>query len=75
MADPSRFRRFLERFGEIQTKIVLTIIYFVVLAPLALLLRILRQGDLLELERPASESFARTREPIPTDRERCERQF
>lgn len=63
------------RLGEAQTVVVLSLIYATVLAPLALALRLLGRSDLLELRSPRTESFAAPKQPIPTDRERCERQF
>jgi hypothetical protein len=61
--------------GEAQTVVILTLVYATVLAPMALLLRLVGRADLLELQRARGESFAVRKSQIPTDRERCERQF
>ena len=71
----SGWRAIAGRLGEVQTVVVLSLIYATVLAPLALLLRLFGRGDLLELRTPRTGSFAAPKQPIPTDRERCERQF
>ena len=63
------------RLGEAQTVVLLSLVYATVVGPMALLLRLFGRGDLLELRRPRTGSFALPKRAIPTDRERCERQF
>ena len=65
----------VQRVGEAQTTVVLTLIYSLVLGPIALLLRAFRRGDLLELQAGATGSFARRKTMVPTDAERCARPF
>ena len=64
-----------QRLGAVQTVVLLTLVYVAVLGPLALLLRVAGRADLLALRGPAGESFALPKQQVPTDRERCERQF
>jgi hypothetical protein len=71
----SGWMRIAQRLGEVQSVVILTLIYAAVLAPMALLLRLVGRADLLELRQARGESFARPKQRIPTDRERCERQF
>jgi len=71
----SGWMRITQRLGEVQTVVVLTLVYTLVLGPLALLLRLFGRADLLELRVARGESFALPKQPVPTDRERCERQF
>ena len=66
---------FVRRLGQIQTTVVLTLIYVLVYGPSSVLLRVFGRGDLLELRREEGTSFARSKVQTPTDRERCERQF
>jgi hypothetical protein len=71
----SGWMRIAQRLGEVQTVVILTLVYATTLAPMALLLRLVGRADLLELRQTRGESFARAKQRIPTDRERCERQF
>jgi len=71
----SGWLRIAKRLGEVQTVVLLSLVYASVLGPLALLLRVAGRADLLELRRPRGESFALPKQRVPTDRERCERQF
>jgi hypothetical protein len=71
----SGWMRIARCLGEAQTVVILTLVYATVLAPMALLLRLLGRADLLELGRERGESFAVPKSQVPTDRERCERQF
>ena len=66
---------FVHVLGEVQTTLILTLIYVVILAPLALCLRLFGRGDLLELRARETASFARPKQMVPTDVERCARQF
>jgi hypothetical protein len=66
---------FAHRLGQIQTAILLFLVYVLVIGPLSIVLRLLGQGDLLDARRAKGESFAHPHRQIPTDRERCERQF
>ena len=66
---------FAHRVGQIQTSILLAIAYVLVIGPTALLLRVIGRRDLLDLHAKKTASFAHPKQAIPTDRERCERQF
>jgi hypothetical protein len=66
---------FAHRLGQIQTGIILFLVYVLIIGPLSLLLRLFGRGDLLEMRRPPGVSFAHEKEQIPSDAERCERQF
>ena len=66
---------FAHRLGQVQTAILLFLIYTLVLGPLAFILRVFGRQDLLELRRSARTSFAHRKEQVPTDPARCERQF
>jgi hypothetical protein len=70
-----RWMAFVVRLGTIQTTIVLFVIYAFVLGPVSLVMRAIARRDLLELRRPSSSTFAHPKRQIPTDPERCERQF
>ena len=67
--------RFVHRLGEVQTTILLTLIYVLMIGPLSVSLRVLGRGDLLELKGPRDGTFAHPKLQIPTDAERCERPF
>jgi len=66
---------FAHRLGQIQTAIILFLVYVLLIGPLSLLLRLFGRGDLLEMRRRPGTSFAHQKEQIPSDAERCERQF
>ena len=67
---------FAHALGQLQTGILLSLIYVLALGPMAFVLRVLGRRDLLELRRPSTNaSFAHLKTQVPTDRERCERQF
>ena len=67
--------RFVHALGRVQTTLLLSLVYVVVVGPLWLCMCVLGRRDLLETRRVAAPSFARAKPKIPTDRERCERQF
>ena len=67
--------RIAQRLGEVQTVVLLTLVYATVLGPLALWLRLVGRADLLALRQARGESFALPKQQVPTDLERCERQF
>jgi len=67
--------RFAHRLGQIQTAILLFLVYALVIGPLAVMLRVFGRRDLLEMRRSARPSFAHPKRQIPTDPERCQRQF
>ena len=46
-----------------------------ILGPMALLLRLFGRGDLLSLRAAKAQSFALAKQMVPTDVERCTRQF
>jgi hypothetical protein len=71
----SGWMRIARHLGEVQTLVVLTLVYATVLGPLALMLRLVGRADPLALRQAGGESFAHPKQPLPTDRERCERQF
>ena len=66
---------FAHRLGLIQTAILLSLAYVLVIGPTSILLRVVGRRDLLELHGTKAASYAHPKRPIPTDRERCERQF
>ena len=66
---------FVDVLGQVQTTLLLSLIYGLVLGPMALLLRVVRRGDLLALRATDAASFAQPKRMVPTDRERCTRQF
>jgi hypothetical protein len=65
----------VRRMGQSQNVVLLTLTYVVVLGPIWLILRLTRRSDLLELRSQATASFARPKQPVPTDADRCERPF
>ena len=67
--------RFVEALGRVQTTLLLSLVYAVVIAPLWLCMCVLARRDLLGTRRVAAPSFAAQKPRVPTDRERCERQF
>jgi hypothetical protein len=67
--------RFAHRLGQIQTALILALVYVLVIGPTSLVLRGIGRRDLLELRTTNTSSFAHEKHAIPTDRERCERQF
>ena len=71
----SSWMHFVDVLGQVQTTLLLSLIYGLVLGPMALLLRLVRRGDLLGLRRAGGASFAQPKQMIPTDLERCTRQF
>lgn len=66
---------FALRLGKIQTAIVLFVVYAFVLGPLSLVMRGIVRRDLLEMRHRPRPSFAHSKKQVPTDPERCERQF
>ena len=66
---------FADRLGKIQTAIILFLTYVLVLGPISFILRGIGRQDLLELKRTEGATFAHAKKAVPTDRERCERQF
>ncbi|TFG92635.1 MAG: hypothetical protein E4H11_09210 [Myxococcales bacterium] len=71
----SGWMRIAQRLGEVQTVVILTLVYTMVIAPMALLLRLVGCADLLEMRQARGDGFALPKQQVPTDRERCERQF
>jgi hypothetical protein len=67
--------RFVHVLGQVQTTLILTLIYVVVLGPMVLLLRLAGRGDLLAIRGGKAQSFAHPKQMVPTDLERCSRQF
>ena len=66
---------FVNVLGQVQTTLILSLIYGLILGPMALLLRLFRRGDLLALRATGGASFAHPKQMVPTDVERCARQF
>ena len=66
---------FAHRLGQIQTSILLFLVYVLVIGPTSLILRVFARRDLLEIRRYEGSSFAHAKKQVPTDRERCEHQF
>jgi len=71
----SSWMAIVRRMGQSQNVVLLTLTYVVVLGPIWLILRLTRRSDLLELHSQGSVSFARPKQPVPTDADRCERPF
>jgi hypothetical protein len=66
---------FVDVLGQVQTTLILSLIYGLILGPMALLLRLFGRGDLLVLRAKPGASYAQPKQMIPTDVERCARQF
>ena len=66
---------FAHALGRVQTAILLFLVYVLAVGPMAFMLRVVGRRDLLELRRPVGTSFAHSKRQVPTDGERCERQF
>jgi hypothetical protein len=67
--------RFVDALGRVQTTLLLSLVYVVLIGPLWLFVCVIGRRDLLETRRLAAPSFAAQKENVPTDRERCERQY
>ena len=67
--------RFVDALGRVQTTLLLSLVYVLMIGPLWLCVRVLGRRDLLGTRRVAAASFAAEKAKVPTDRERCERQF
>ncbi len=67
--------RFVDALGRAQTTLLLSLVYVLGIGPLWLCVRVLGRRDLLGTRRVAASSFALPKAQVPTDRERCERQF
>ena len=65
---------FAHVLATVQNFILLFVVYFLVIGPLALVMRALRR-DLLAMRGERHASFYTPKEPVPTDLERCERLF
>lgn len=66
---------FADGLARVQTVVLLSVVYVIVIGPLWVALCALGRRDLLEMRRLPGNSFAHTKQQIPTDRARCERQF
>jgi hypothetical protein len=71
----SAWMRFVDVLGQVQTTLILTLIYVFVLGPMVLVLRLAGRGDLLAMRGGKAQSFAHPKQMVPTDVERCSRQF
>jgi len=67
--------RFVNALGRVQTTLLLSLVYVIGVGPLWLCVCVLGRRDLLETRRVAATSFSAQKPKVPTDRERCERQF
>jgi len=67
--------RFVNALGRAQTTLLLSLVYVVGVGPLWLCVCVFGRRDLLETRRVAATSFSAQKSKVPTDRERCERQF
>lgn len=67
--------RFVDVLGRVQTTLLLSVVYLVLIGPLWLCMCVLGRRDLLAMRRVAATSFSVRKPHVPTDRERCERQF
>jgi hypothetical protein len=67
--------RFVEALGRVQTTLLLSLVYLLVIGPLWVCVCLIGRRDLLATRRTPASSFAAEKARIPTDRERCERQF
>ena len=67
--------RFVEALGRAQTALLLSLVYLLGVGPLWLLVCALGRRDLLGTRRRPAASFLAEKARVPTDRERCERQF
>jgi hypothetical protein len=70
----ARWSAFAHRLGQIQTTILLSIVYLIALGPISLIVR-LRGHDLLGLRRSQISSYWAPIPPISSDIERARRQF
>jgi hypothetical protein len=67
--------RLVDALGRAQTTLLLSLVYILGIAPLWLCVCFLGRRDLLATRRRPAASFALPKPRVPTDRERCERQF
>ena len=67
--------RFALVLGRVQTTLLLSLVYILGIGPLWLCMCVLGRRDPLATRRRAAPSFACPKPRVPTDRERCERQF
>jgi maltodextrin utilization protein YvdJ len=74
-----RFKRgwmtFVHWLGRVQTALILFLIYVLVIGPVWFFLWVTRRSDLLAIKKPADGITWSIKPRIPTDIERCERQF
>lgn len=67
--------RFVHGLGRVQTTLVLSLVYVLLIGPAWFWVALIGRRDLLGTRRAPTASFASPKARIPTDRERCERQF
>jgi hypothetical protein len=67
------WKRFGQRLADIQARIILTLIYFLVLAPYGLVVRLLR--DPLGISRPREASTWLVKPDVPATLDAARRQF
>ena len=68
------WKAFGHALGQVQTAILLAIIYHLAIGPISLVCRLLRR-EMLSLGRPDAASYATTLPSISSTLERAERQF
>ena len=67
--------KFVDAFTRFQTALILFVIYVLVIGPVSLFLRMTRGGDLLAMRKRPGELHWSPKPQVPTDSDRCERQF
>ena len=68
------WKAFAHKLGVLNTKIILTILYFIVIGTAAMIAKILRR-DLLDRRLCDEDSFWKARESLPVNLENARRQF
>ena len=68
------WKAFGHALGQVQTAILLGIIYHVAIGPISLVSRLLRR-EMLSLRQPQGSSYATTLAPVSSTLERAQRQF
>jgi hypothetical protein len=68
------WKRIAHKIGVFQTKVLVSLFYFILLGPVSLVLKLLRR-DLLGVRDGGRKTFWHEREPEELTLERCKRQF
>ena len=69
----SRWKRFAQKVGDFQARLILTVIYFLILGPFGLVVSLLR--DPLRVKHAPQTSIWFLREPEPAGIDGAKRQF